>query len=106
MFIIPNTNCLLSNKLLTSSANDDIVVKEPQKPIAIKKEYLGSRFHVNDKIEKIPKMKLPIILTINTFNGSPPIISGYSTTLYLIKAPKIAPIPRRRNSNPFITLND
>jgi hypothetical protein len=71
MFIIPNTNCLLSIKLFTSSANDDIVVKDPQKPIAKKKEYFGSRFHVNDKTENMPKIKLPIILTINTFNESP-----------------------------------
>ena len=103
MFIIPNTNCLLSNKLFTSSANDDIVVKDPQKPIAKKNEYLGSRFHVIDKTENIPKIKLPIIFTIKTFNGSPPnTTSGDSTILYLKKAPQIAPIPRRRNSKPFI----
>jgi hypothetical protein len=103
MFIIPNTNCLLSNKLFTSSANDDIVVKDPQKPIAKKNEYLGSRFQVIDKTENIPKIKLPIIFTIKTFNGSPPnTTSGDSTILYLKKAPQIAPIPRRRNSKPFI----
>jgi len=68
MFIIPNTNCLLSSKLFTSSANDDIVVKEPQKPIAKKKENLGSRFHDRDNTENIPKIKLPIIFTIKTFN--------------------------------------
>jgi hypothetical protein len=69
MFIIPNTNCLLSSKLFTSSANDDIVVKEPQKPIAKKNAYFGSRFHETAKTENIPKIKLPIMLTIKTFNG-------------------------------------
>ena len=96
MFIIPNTNCLLSSKLFTSSANDDIVVKEPQKPIAKKNEYLGSRFHDRDNTENIPKIKLPIIFTIKTFNGRPPnTTSGDSTILYLKKAPQTAPIPRR-----------
>ncbi len=103
MFIIPNTNCLLSNKLFTSSANDDIVVKEPQKPIANKNEYLASRFQDRDKIENIPKIKLPMILTIKTFNGRPPnITSGDSTILYLKKAPQTAPIPKRINSKPFM----
>ena len=106
MFIIPNTNCLLSTKLFTSSANDDIVVKDPQKPIAKKKEYFGSRFHETDKTENMPKIKLPMIFTIKTFNGSPPnTTSGDSTILYLKKAPHIAPIPRRRNSKPFIVEN-
>ena len=45
MFIIANKICLLSSKLFTSRAKDDIVVKEPQKPIANKNEYLASRFH-------------------------------------------------------------
>ena len=102
MFIIPNTNCLLSSKLFTSSANDDIVVKEPQKPIAKKNAYFGSRFHETAKTENIPKIKLPIILTIKTFNGSPPMTSGDSTILYLKKAPQTAPIPRSKYSKPFI----
>jgi hypothetical protein len=106
MFIIPNTNCLLSNKLFTSSANDDIVVKDPQKPIAKKKEYFGSRFNVRDKTENIPRMKLPMIFTIKTFNGSSPnTTSGDSTILYLKNAPQTAPIPKRRNSKPFIIEN-
>ena len=103
MFIIPNTNCLLSNKLFTSSANDDIVVKEPQKPMAKKKAYFGSRFHETAKSENIPKIKLPIIFTIKTFNGSPPnTTSGDSTILYLKKAPQTAPIPKRIYSKPFM----
>ena len=64
MFIIANKICLLSSKLFTSRAKDDIVVKEPQKPIANKNEYLASRFHDNDNTENIPKIKLPIIFTI------------------------------------------
>jgi hypothetical protein len=67
---------LLSNKLFTSSANDDIVVNEPQNPIAKKNEYLGSRFHAIDKTENTPKIKLPMTLTIKTFSGSPPKRSG------------------------------
>ena len=102
MVMIPNTNCLLSSKLFTSSANDDIVVKEPQKPIAKKKEYLGLRFHDRDNTENIPKIKLPIIFTIKTFNGRPPTKNGDSTILYLKKAPQTAPIPRRIYSKPFI----
>ena len=54
MFIIPNTNCLLSSKLFTSSANDDIVVKEPQKPIAKKKAYFGQ--------DSMKQLKLKIFL--------------------------------------------
>lgn len=101
MFNVASMNCLLSNKLLTSNANDDMVVNEPQKPKAKRNEYFGSRFHVVDKTEKIPKIKLPVTLTINTFNGSPPNTSGDSTILYLRKAPNIAPIPNNTNSNPF-----
>lgn len=76
MFYMASINCLLSNKLFTSSANDDIVVKEPQNPIPKKKEYLGSRLNVMDKIENTPKIKLPMTLTIKTFSGSPPKRSG------------------------------
>jgi hypothetical protein len=52
--------------------------------IAKKKEYFGSRFHVSDNTENIPKIKLPIILTIKTFNGRPHnTTNGDSTILYL-----------------------
>ena len=37
-----NVNCLLSRRLIDSRAKDDIVVKEPQNPIAKSKEYLVS----------------------------------------------------------------
>ena len=66
----------------------------------------GSRFHDKDNTENIPKIKLPIIFTIKTFNGRPPkTISGDSTILYLKKAPQTAPIPNRINSKPFIVDN-
>ncbi len=53
--------------LTLSNANEDIVVKEPQNPIATRKEYLESRFKEADNTEKIPRIKLPIMLTNNTF---------------------------------------
>ena len=106
MLIIANTNCLLSHKLFTSSANDDMVVKDPQKPIAKRNEYRGSRFNVTDNTENTPKINLPMLFTINTFKGSPPnTTSGDSTILYLKKAPQTAPTPRRRNSKPFIIVD-
>lgn len=86
-----------------SKANDDIVVKEPQNPIAIKKEYFGSRFNEIDKTEKTPNIKLPIMLTINTFDPIMPKIKGIEVILYLKKAPNIAPIDSKINStSPFI----
>ena len=100
---VSNKNYAVIILHFTSSANDDIVVKEPQNPIAKKKEYLGSSFQVIDRIENAPKRKLPIILTIKTFSVSPPNTIGYSTILYRKKAPQSAPIPIRTNSNPFIT---
>jgi hypothetical protein len=45
MFIPKIENCLLSKRLLDSSTNDDIVVNEPQNPIATRSEYFGSRFY-------------------------------------------------------------
>ena len=43
MFINICKNCLSSNISILSKAKDDIVVSEPQKPIAIKKEYFESK---------------------------------------------------------------
>ncbi len=80
-----------------SNANEDIVVKEPQKPIATRKEYLESRFKDADNTEKTPRIKLPIMLTSNTFETRFPNSKGYDVILYLTNAPKIAPIPRKRN---------
>jgi len=105
MFIIHNTNCLLSYKLFTSSANDDIVVKDPQKPIAKKNEYLGSRFHVIDKTENIPKIELPIILLLKRLMEVLLILQVEILQFYIKNAPQTAPIPRRRNSKPFIIEN-
>ena len=62
-------NCLLSKRLLDSSANDDIVVNEPQKPIATSSEYFGSRFQLRVTIEKTPNAKLPNTFIAKTFNG-------------------------------------
>jgi hypothetical protein len=45
-------NCLLSKRLLDSSANEEIVVNEPQKPIATSREYFGSRFQLRVTILK------------------------------------------------------
>ena len=62
---------LLSNKLLVSSANEDMVVKLPQKPTATSKVYFGSKLKAGDMTENAPKMKLPITFTTSTFTGNP-----------------------------------
>ena len=46
-----------------------MVVSEPQKPIAVKSEYLPSRFHCSDKMTNIPRINAPRILTIKTLRG-------------------------------------
>ena len=94
--------CLLSNRLLDSSAKDDIVVNEPQNPIAIRSEYFGSKFQVTETIEKIPNRKLPNMLIVKTFNGRAPNQSGIDTILYLRNAPAKDPIANNTNSIPFI----
>jgi hypothetical protein len=66
-----------------SNAKDDMVVKEPQNPIAIRKEYLGSRFQLTSRIENIPKIKLPIMFTTRTFDPTIPRINGKEVILYL-----------------------
>src|SRR5215203_4321528 len=93
-------NCLLSIMFALSNANEDIVVREPQKPMAIRKEHLESRFKDADNRENIPTTKLPIVLTNNAFETSLPRSKGADAILYLGKAPKIAPIPRKRISIP------
>ncbi len=58
----------LSSTIFTFfNANEDIIVKQPQKPIAIGKEYLESKFKEDDTTEKTPRTKIPIMLTNNTF---------------------------------------
>ena len=88
--------------LTLSKANDDMVVKDPQKPIATRKEYLESKFKDADNTEKIPNMKLPAIFTNNTFETKFPKSRGAAVILYLKNAPRTAPIPRKINSIPFI----
>ena len=51
MFRPNNVNCLLSRRLTDSRAKEDMVVNEPQKPIAKSSEYFVSRFQNMDKIE-------------------------------------------------------
>lgn len=100
--MITAKNCLLSIKFILSNAKEDIVVNDPQNPIATRKEYFESRLKDTDNMEKIPKIKLPIMFTSNTFETRLPSISGKDTILYLTKAPNIAPPARKRNSIPFI----
>ena len=76
--------CLFSIITIFSSAKDDIVVKEPQNPIATRKEYLWSRFQLINKIENIPNIKLPMMFTIKTFDPIIPNIKGKEVILYLI----------------------
>jgi hypothetical protein len=97
-----NVNCLLSRRLTDSRAKDDIVVNEPQKPIAKSSEYFISRFQNKDKIENTPRIKLPITFMIRMLTGSVPITIVDDTSLYLMNAPARAPIPNKTNSNPFI----
>ena len=97
-----NVNCLLSRRLTVSKANDDMVVKEPQKPIAKSSEYFVSRFQNMDKIENTPRIKLPTMFIIRMLTGSVPITIVDDTSLYLMNAPARAPTPNKINSNPFI----
>ncbi|MGC2427316.1 MAG: hypothetical protein WA421_09785 [Nitrososphaeraceae archaeon] len=105
IFIANIKNCLFSNRLFDSSANEDIVVKDPQKPTAKRSEYFASRFHITDMTEKIPNARLPTTFTIKMLMGSNPIEMGEETILYLRKAPASAPTPNNRNSIPFIFLS-
>ena len=95
-------NCLLSIIFTLSNANEDIVVKEQQNPIATRKEYLESKFKDADNTEKIPRIKLPIMLTNITFETRFPNSKVEDVILYLRNAPAIVPTPRKRNSIPFI----
>ena len=95
MFIATLRNCRLSIIFTISKANDDMVVKEPQKPIATRKEYLESKFKDADNTEKTPRTKLPIIFTNNTFEAILPNSKGEEVILNLRKAPKAAPMQER-----------
>jgi len=61
-----------------------MVVSEPQKPIAVKSEYLPSRFHCSDKMI-IPRINAPITLTIKTLRDKVLNNNGDSGILYLRK---------------------
>ncbi len=98
------TNCLFSIIMMLSRANDDIVVSEPQNPMAMKKEYFASKLKYMDNIEKIPRTKLPTRFTIKTFDPKIPNNKGNEVILYLKKAPNIAPRARKANSIPFIQI--
>jgi hypothetical protein len=103
MFNPNKVNCLLSRRLTDSKAKDDMVVNEPQNPIAKSKEYLVSRFQNMDKIENTPRIKLPITFIIRMLTGSVPITMVDDTSLYLRNAPARAPTPNKTNSNPLIS---
>ena len=102
IFNANNVNCLLSRRLTDSRAKEDIVVNEPQKPIATRSEYFVSRFQNMDKIENTPRIKVPITFIIRMLTGSVPMIIVDDTSLYLMNAPARAPTPNKTNSNPFI----
>ena len=70
--------------------------------LLLKKNILNSSLEKRDKTEKTPRIKLPIILTIITFEPIIPNTTGNEVILYLIKAPNIAPIVRSANSIAFI----
>jgi hypothetical protein len=91
-------NCLLSIRLLVSSANEEIVVNEPQNHTAASKEYFESKFHKTERIENTPEVKLPITLITRMLIGSVPRIKGDSAILYLRKAPATAPTESNANS--------
>jgi hypothetical protein len=90
--------------LKDSSAKDDIVVNEPQNPIATRSEYFGSRFQIRETIEKTPRTKLPSTLIARTINGKAPNQKGVDTILYLRNVPAKVPTANNTNSIPFIFL--
>jgi uncharacterized membrane protein len=102
IFNANNMNCLLSRRLTDSKAKEDIVVNEPQKPIAKSKEYFVSKFQNIDRMENIPRIKLPITFTIRMLTGNVPIIIVDETNLYLRNAPASAPMPNHTNTSSFI----
>ena len=93
---------LFSRRLFESSANDDIVVSDPQNPTAAKREYLPSRWYCSDIITKTPRINAPITLTIKTLTGNVLKSKGDSVTLYLRNAPSTEPTARKTYSRPFI----
>ena len=90
------------SKFVESSAKKDIVVNDPQNPIAVNREYFESRCHCWDNTIKSPKMNEPRTLTIKILTDNVLKINGDSVSLYLRNAPRTEPIPRKINSRPFI----
>ena len=70
-FIITRLKWLLSIKLLVSSANDGMVMNDPQNPVATSSVYFISKFKASAKTENNPSTKLPITLTTKTLTGRP-----------------------------------
>jgi len=97
-------NCLLSKRFVDSRAKEDIVVKEPQNPTAIRRKYFVSRFQTTDNIENVPNTKLPNTFIAKIFSGNAATTSGDDTILYRRNAPAKAPTASKRNSFPFILL--
>ncbi len=85
---------MFTRRLFDSSASPDIVVSEPQNPIAAKREYLPSRFHCCDITTNAPRINAPITLTGNVLKSR-----GDSITLNLRYAPSTDPTARKINSN-------
>ncbi|MGA7006439.1 MAG: hypothetical protein WBY28_05125 [Nitrososphaeraceae archaeon] len=102
MFSPKIENWLLSKRFVDSRAKEDIVVKEPQNPTAIRRKNFVSRFQTADNIENTPNTKLPNTFTAKILSGNAPNTSGDDTILYLRKAPARAPNANRRNSIPLI----
>ena len=72
-----------SIKLVESSARKDIVVNDPQNPIAVKREYLLSRCHCCESTMNNPRINDPITLTNKILRGIVLKINGDSVILYL-----------------------
>ena len=94
--------CFVSKRFIDSSAKVDIVVNEPQNPIAIKMVYFESRFRPTDRAQNIPSTKLPSTFTIRVLTGKIPNSMRDEAILYRRKAPAKAPTESNSNSIPFI----
>ena len=55
-----------------SKAKEDIVVRDPQKPIPMSRVYRSSRPRLDTAVELAPKIRLPRMLIIRTEMGRPP----------------------------------
>jgi len=87
IFTINETYWWFLTKLVESSARKDIVVNDPQNPIAVKSEYFPSRFHCCESTMNNPWIDDPITLANKTLRGIVVKINGDSVILYLKKPP-------------------